>query len=71
MFDFSKELKAGKLTLTAKEDTVVSVYVPNKDSVLLKMPKDKVLNVTTLSAGETFMYLIQESDALSITVAGE
>lgn len=57
-------LKAGTVTCTAKADTTVLVYVPNKDSVAVELAKDNKLIVTTLSAGESFTYLNQNVDGV-------
>ena len=71
MLDFTKDvaLAAGKVEVEAVVDTFVSIYVPNKDSVMIKLPKGKKITVTTLSAGETFMYLVQNSKDLKVSLA--
>lgn len=65
------ELKACTLTLenTAKAAAVVYIYVPNKDVVPYELAAGETLKVTTLSAGESFMYLKQATDTLTVKVS--
>lgn len=63
------ELKAGVLTIenTSKTAKKVNIYVPNKDSVPYKLEAGESFKVTTLSAGESFMYLCQACEGLTVT----
>lgn len=65
------ELKACTLKIenVSKAAAVVSIYVPNKDSMPYKMASGTSFKVTTLCAGETYFYLSQAKDGvLNITV---
>lgn len=64
-----KELAAGEITITntSKKPQTVMIYIPNKDSIPYVIAPDADLKVTTLSAGETFTYLMQNTSDLKIT----
>ena len=66
---FPTSLTAGTVRInntSTKEDKMISVYVANKDSVPMKIPAGAAIDITTQSAGETFMYLNQADDELTI-----
>lgn len=67
MITFEK-LEAATLTITnkTKKSKNVNIYVPNKDSMPYELAAEGSFTVTTLSAGETYFYLAQNSDALEI-----
>lgn len=63
---------AGEVTIKNTATTgakTVSMYVPNKDSVPFALNAGDTLVVTTTSAGETFHYLNQATDTLTVEVA--
>lgn len=65
------ELSAGKVVIK-NETTVekaITIYVPNKDSVPCNVPAGCTVEITTVSAGETFMYLSQAQEGLTIGMA--
>lgn len=64
------ELLAGKVKIvnTSEFEKTITVYVPNKDSVPCTIPVGCTVEVTTVSAGETFMYLNQAQEGLEMTV---
>lgn len=70
---FPLELKAGTVELknTGNSDKIVNVYIPNKDSVYITLPAGQSMNVTTLSAGESFTYLSQASEDLTVEIKAE
>lgn len=63
------ELKAGVLTIenTSKAAKNVLIYVPNKDNMSYKLEAGASFKVTTLSAGESFTYLCQATEGLTVT----
>lgn len=63
------ELKAGVLTVenTSKAAKTVLIYVPNKDSMPYKLEAGASFKVTTSSAGESYCYLCQATDGLTVT----
>lgn len=64
------ELFAGKVKIanTSEMEKVVTIYVLNKDSVPCVVPAGCSVEITTTSAGETFMYLNQAQEGLDVTV---
>lgn len=66
-----KELKAGVITIenTSKVAKTIFIYVPNKDSIPYSIEPGTSIKVTTLSAGESFVYLNQATEGLEITAA--
>ena len=65
------ERKAGKIKIenVSKIYQTVFIYVPNKDNIPYVIGAGETLEVTTLSAGESFSYLIQgKQDKLVITL---
>lgn len=71
-----KTLKAETLTIknTSKQDQVIQIYVPNKDSMpyVLKKgdPENEGLTITTLSAGESYFYYAQATDVITVEAQG-
>ena len=65
------ELVAGKVTIKngSTSDKNVMIYVSNKDSVPCVVPAGCTVEVTTASAGETYTYLAQATEELTITAA--
>ena len=65
-----EELKACTLKLENKSKMAktVYIYIPNKDSVPYILGVGESLKVTTLSAGESYMYLSQMTSDLAVTV---
>lgn len=65
------ELFAGKVTIanTSEMEKVITIYVLNKDSVPCVVPAGCSVEITTASAGETFMYLNQAQEGLDVTFA--
>lgn len=68
---FPVELAAGTVTIVnaGKKAAPLGIYVPNRDTVFVSMPAGKTLKVETQSAGETFMYMSQASDKLTVSFA--
>lgn len=64
-------LKAGtiKAENTGKSNKVLNIYVPNKDCMVYTLGAGESMEITTLSAGESFFYLSQAKDELSVTLA--
>ena len=64
------ELKAGKITIknTANFDQSISIYVPNKTDVAYTLPAKQSLVIVTVCAGESFSYLAQAKDDLTVTL---
>lgn len=65
------EIKAGKLTITNTDtkDVTLSMYVVNKDTVPATLKAGAVVTITTDSAAETFMYMSQATDKLTVVLA--
>lgn len=64
-----KELKAGVITIEnkAKVAKTIFIYVPNKDSIPYSLEAGASIKVTTLSAGESFVYLNQATEDIEVT----
>lgn len=64
-------LKAGtiKVENTGKTNKTLNIYVPNKDCMYYVLGASESIEITTLSAGESFFYLSQAKDELAITLA--
>ena len=71
MLKFPLELAAGKVTVenTASSAKNLNIYVANRDGVAMSIPAGETVEITTLSAGETFMYLSQSDDELKVELA--
>lgn len=69
--DNALTLAAGtvKVENVSDADVSMSIYVSNKDSVPCNVPAGAKVTITTLSAGETYFYLNQASESLSVTTA--
>ena len=65
------EIKAGKLTITNTDtkDVTLNMYVVNKDTVPATLKAGAVVTITTDSAAETFMYMSQATDKLTVVLA--
>lgn len=68
MLTFPLVLREGtiKINNKGKYEKVINVYVPNKDSVNVSIPAGQSVDIITKSAGESFMYLAQADDELSV-----
>lgn len=64
-------IKAGTINVenTGKTNKVLNIYVPNKDSMCYTLGAGDSMEITTLSAGESFYYLSQAKDELSVTLS--
>lgn len=62
------EIKAGKLTITNTDtkDVTLYMYVVNKDTVPAVLKAGAAVEITTGSAAETFMYMSQATDKLTV-----
>lgn len=67
------ELKAGviKVENTSKVDQSIIIYVPNKYDMPYVIGAGDSINITTLSAGESYSYLCQATDDIKITLSNE
>lgn len=63
-----EQLKAGEITITntGKSAKTICIYVPNKDMVPYTMAAGETFKVTTLSAGESYTYIAQATDTLTV-----
>lgn len=57
---------AGDVKITAVADTSIAVYIPNKDNVIVNLPKDNVLTITTVDPSETLFYAMQADKNITI-----
>lgn len=64
-------LKAGTINVenTSKSNKTLNIYVPNKDCMFYTLASGESIEITTLSAGESFFYLSQACDELTVTLA--
>lgn len=71
MISFPLTLKAGVVTVTnkSKANKGISIYVPNKDNIPVTIPAGEKIDITTLSAGETFFYFAQATKDITVSLA--
>ena len=68
-----KELKASTLKIenTSDVDKTIFIYVPNKDNIPHVLHSKESINITTLSAGESYVYLSQATDTLTVEAVSD